>query len=113
MTNSDKKIFQRLAKSKGGPILYTTDEGNKISFGELYAALDELYLSVNGARQLLETIEPDLNNTRESSYILMAKLALEYAVQVYELFLPDSDAGGQDFHYGDSGHEIKESQCAA
>lgn len=101
-------IFKRFAKGKGGPGLYITDEGEAISLGELWLALDDIALAAEGALKLFTALEPKIPAGIESegSYALMIKMSLEYIMKVHSVIFPTQDIENRPFRVAPNGFQI-------
>jgi hypothetical protein len=104
---SAKKLRQ---ESHSGPELYLSVNDDIITLGSLAWLLGEIFDAMRGAQlAVAELAKYRHGHDSEPTHILMASLALEYAIQCHDELIPSASIDGKDFRYdinGDTGKRI-------
>ncbi|UQZ90864.1 hypothetical protein C4J81_17265 [Deltaproteobacteria bacterium Smac51] len=92
-------------ESHSGPDLYLSFDEEPINLGALVYLLNEINNAIAGAQAAIQ----QLTENDDSSLHLMARLALDYAMQCHNELIPDASIDGARFwhdHDSDTGKRI-------
>ena len=93
------RLSKPIEKDQRDPIIYRT-ETKPISLGDLSNNCYELFRALDGGLLMVDELSKYRTDEGHNfSQLLMAKLALEYAMNRLDDIIPITDKDGRTFHY--------------